>query len=101
MNPYLILDLPPTATDVEIRNAYLQLAKRYPPTHASKEFAEISKAYALIDTPDKRLQFELHGPVEAGTPASLCHQTLAHLRLHRPRPQWSQLCQTFSQNKNT
>ena len=98
MNPYLTLNLPPEATDAEIRNAYLQLVKRYTPTHAPKEFAEIAKAYALIDTPDKRLQFELHGPAETGAPASLCHQSLEHLRLHRPRPQWSQLCETFSHN---
>jgi len=98
MNPYLTLNLSPEATDADIRDAYLQLAKRYTPTHAPKEFAEIAKAYALIDTPEKRLQFQLHGPVETGDPARLDQQSLDLLRLHRPRPQWSQLCETFSKH---
>ena len=98
MNPYLILNLPPSVSDTEIRDAYLQLANRYTPTQAPAEFAQIARAYALIDTPEKRLELELHGKPTEGDSGNLTQKSLKHLRLHRPRPQWTTLCQTFGQN---
>jgi|GEM_PF-1363939 len=97
MNPYLELNLSPEASDSEVRAAYLRLAKRYAPAHAPQQFARIAKAYALIDTPAKRLHLETLGsPAEEAT-ESLVQENLERLRLHRPRPSWESLCQHFGQ----
>ena len=95
MNPYLTLNVSPTASNTEIRNRYLHLAKRYTPTQAPKEFAQIAQAYELIDTPEKRLQIELLGNQIQPLSAGLVKQSLAHVRMHRTRPQWAALCQHF------
>ena len=96
MNPYLELNLSPDATDAEVRATYLQLAKRYTPARAPQEFARIARAYALIDTPEKRLELETFGPPGEIASQSLVQQNLEHLRLHRPRPTWTSLCRHFS-----
>ena len=95
MNPYLELNLSPGATDAEIRAAYLRLAKRHTPTRAPENFARIAKAYALIDTPEKRLEVETLGPPAGVAGDSLVRQNLGHLRLHRPRPTWASLRRHF------
>jgi curved DNA-binding protein CbpA len=95
MNPYLELNLSPEASDAEVRAAYLQLAKRHTPARAPQQFARIAQAYALIDTPAKRIKLETLGlPAEVAT-ETLTEQNLSHLRLHRPRPTWASLCQHF------
>lgn len=96
MNPYLALNLSPEATDAEVRATYLQLAKRYPPARAPQEFAQIAKAYSLIDTHEKRLQIAALGlPAEEATD-SVLQENMQRLRLHRPRPTWESLCRHFA-----
>ena len=55
MNPYRVLDVPPTATKAEIRSAYRALARRWHPDRfmegperdwANEKMAEINAAYA-------------------------------------------------------
>ena len=55
MNPYRVLDVPPTATKTEIRSAYRALARRWHPDRfmegperdwANEKMAEINAAYA-------------------------------------------------------
>ncbi len=99
MNPYLVLNLTPDASDAEIRSTYLRLAKRYPPTRAPRQFSRIAEAYGLIDTPEKRLEIETFGGPAEDERESLEQQILEHLRTHRPRPSWSGLCGHFGEIK--
>lgn len=57
MNPYQVLGVAETATDVEIKNAYRQLAKKYHPDNyadspladlAEQKMKEINEAYDMI-----------------------------------------------------
>lgn len=66
-DPYLALDLPHSATSVEIKRSYHLLAKKYHPdrqrTAAEKDeattrFARISEAYALLSDPERKAKYD-------------------------------------------
>ncbi len=72
MNPFLVLDVPVDATDEQVRAAYQNLLRRYPPEHRSREFQIIQEAYQATRTAADRhhwLLFHLPtariGPLEA------------------------------------
>lgn len=63
MNPYAILGIPATATDLEIKRAYRNLVKRYHPDRRSSEssheqIAAINHAYDILSDPQKRAQYD-------------------------------------------
>ena len=66
-DPFGILQLPPGATDKEIKRAYRQLSLRYHPDKnpdpaAHKYFAEyVVKAYKALSDPIARKNFAEHG----------------------------------------
>jgi curved DNA-binding protein CbpA len=48
MNPYVILRVAPQATDAEIRQAYLQAIRDFPPEREPEQFQKIAHAYEQI-----------------------------------------------------
>lgn len=69
---YELLGVPRTATDEEIRRAYLKLAHKYHPdkTGGDKEAEEklkrINAAYDILKNPDKRKQYDTFGSTGPG-----------------------------------
>ncbi|GMH44031.1 hypothetical protein BSKO_11965 [Bryopsis sp. KO-2023] len=67
---YSVLNVPPDASDGEIRRAYRQLAQVFhPDKHASEElrekaaegFAVINEAYEVLSSPPKRQVYDIYG----------------------------------------
>lgn len=67
MKYYEILNIPKTATIDEIKKAYRKLAFQYHPDRnkndkkAEEKFKEISEAYAVLSSPEKRKQYDVLG----------------------------------------
>lgn len=59
--PYLVLDVPETATDDDVRRAYLQKISEFPPERTPDEFQRVCDAYALIKTELDRARLRLFG----------------------------------------
>ena len=64
-DPYQILNIPPTATDEEVKRAYRALAKKYHPDmnpgdqHAAEMMNQINAAYDQIKNPQPRVNLRL------------------------------------------
>lgn len=64
INYYNIMQLPKTASALEIKKAFKKLAKKYHPDinpnnkTAEEKFKEINKAYAVLGNPDKRKKYD-------------------------------------------
>jgi curved DNA-binding protein CbpA len=59
MNPYLVLRVLPGATDAEIRRAYLDAIRKFPPEREPERFQTISHAYEQIRDEKSRLNYLL------------------------------------------
>jgi curved DNA-binding protein CbpA len=59
MNPYLILRSSPRASDAEIRRAYLDAIRKFPPERQPERFQTISRAYEQIRDEKSRLKYFL------------------------------------------
>lgn len=59
--PYLVLDVPETATDDDVRRAYLHKIREFPPERTPDEFQRVCDAYALIKTELDRARLRLFG----------------------------------------
>lgn len=63
-DPYIVLGVPKSAGEAEIKSAYRRLAKTYHPDHNSEDprakerFAEVGMAYEILGDKDKRAQFD-------------------------------------------
>lgn len=66
-DPYLVLEISKTATHDDIKKAHRKLAKKYHPDlnpgdkTAEKKFIEITQAYEMLETPEKREKFDRGG----------------------------------------
>ena len=64
VNYYKILKISPKASSAEIKSAYRRLARKKHPdknagsTEASREFAQIAKAYRILSDPQERAHFD-------------------------------------------
>ncbi|BES96863.1 DnaJ domain [Nesidiocoris tenuis] len=72
-DPYKVLGIHRSASILEIRKAYKQLAKEWHPDKnddpaAEDKFVEISKAYELLTDPERRKLFDTFGRVEEARP---------------------------------
>lgn len=67
LNPYQILDVAETATDEEVRAAYLAKLRGNSPDSNQQQFQQIQQAYEFIKDNDSRLRFRLFH-VESITP---------------------------------
>lgn len=59
MNPYEILEISPRSDDADVRKAYLDLVRRYPPESNAEKFQEIHAAYEMIKDEKSRLNYYL------------------------------------------
>lgn len=59
LNPYHTLGISTDADDEAIHLAYLQQIRKYPPELHPQEFKTVRRAYELLETRQKRLQYEL------------------------------------------
>ena len=59
MSPYEILGVSPRANDTDVRKAYLDLVRRYPPESHAEKFQEIHAAYEMIKDEKGRLNYYL------------------------------------------
>lgn len=75
MNPFLVLDLPTTASDKEVRAAYQQLLRRFPPEHRPQEFQLIQEAYQALRTERDRWRWRLlHLPTKDESPLEVVEE---------------------------
>ncbi len=58
-DPYLILQLDRRAPDAEIKRAYFQLVRQFPPEREPEKFQQIRAAYEQLRTPQKRALVDL------------------------------------------
>ena len=59
INPYQILQVAADADDEEIRKAYLDQLRNYPPEHYPERFRQIREAFELLGNKRKRRDFFL------------------------------------------
>ena len=73
---YDILGVPKDVNDADLKKAYRKLARKYHPDvnpdnkEAEKKFKEISAAYDILSTPEKRAEYRSNG----------CRSVLCHSR---------------------
>jgi curved DNA-binding protein CbpA len=66
MSPYLILQVSPNAGDGEIRRAYLDAIRKFPPESKPEGFQKISHAYERIRDEKSRLNYFLFDRASPG-----------------------------------
>lgn len=83
MNPFLILGVPPSAQDAQIRQAYLEGVRRHPPERDPVQFQAISFAYQKLATEQNRLEYQLF---DTEAPADTPRESLARFCALSPTP---------------
>jgi DnaJ-class molecular chaperone len=63
--PYDILEVAEQATDSEIKQAYLQKVKQFPPEHHHEQFQQIHQAYETVKDLSCRTKYALFTVPEA------------------------------------
>ncbi|MBT4090429.1 MAG: hypothetical protein HN580_15020 [Deltaproteobacteria bacterium] len=84
--------------DAEIRAAYLRSIKTYSPEKSPEEYKTIRKAYELIETGQKRIEYFLFGndlEFELEEYERLFIKTDKQIT----REKWDRLCQIYQENK--
>lgn len=61
-DPYRVLGLPSTATQVEIKRAYFGLIRQYPPETEAEKFKLIRAAYEKIKDVQRRVETDIFLP---------------------------------------
>jgi curved DNA-binding protein CbpA len=85
MNPYLILRVSPQAGDTEIRRAYLDAIREYPPEREPERFQAISHAYEQIRDEKSRLHYALFDRQSpGGAPVEVFLKFCAASRVEEP-----------------
>lgn len=72
-SPYTVLEIGEQATDAEIKQAYLQKVKQYPPDHHHEQFQMIHQAYEAIKDFTGRTKYALFSVQQADFDALLDH----------------------------
>jgi curved DNA-binding protein CbpA len=69
MNPFLVLNLPPDCTDEQVRGAYHELLRKYPPELFPAEFQMIQESATALKTARDRWRCHLFQlPSDAESP---------------------------------
>src|SRR5471030_3458600 len=64
---YQVLDVPKTASEKDIKNAYRKLARKYHPdlnpndAEANKKFQQLNEANEVLSDPEKRKKYDQYG----------------------------------------
>jgi len=69
MNPYEVLEIPPDASEKDIKDAYKQMARLWHPDknkapNAEEKFKEIGKAYTILSDPQLKMRYDQTGSVD-------------------------------------
>ena len=59
LDPFTALGLTPSATPIEIKNAYFALVRAHPPEREPETFKVIRAAYEQLRDPQKRIEVEM------------------------------------------
>lgn len=62
MNPFEVLGVEETASDAEVRSAYLEGIRRSPPDRNPDGFRRVREAYEAVRDEERRLALRLFGP---------------------------------------
>src|SRR2546427_11592741 len=68
---YVLLGVPRTATDEQIRSAYRKLARQYHPdvnsaSNAAERFKAVTEAYEVLTDPQRRQRYDMFGSTTGG-----------------------------------
>ena len=89
-NYYLILGIPPTATDEEIKSARRRCARVAHPDHSGSvaDFLAIQEAYSVLGVPENRTKYDQERRVWMNKIGAVqCHMCGSANRItHRPEP---------------
>ena len=69
-DPYRVLGVPRTASDPQIREAYLARVREFPPDRDPEAFEEVRQAYEAVMTLERRIETALFDTTPP-TPADL------------------------------
>lgn len=58
-DPYLVLGIGRRSTDAEVKRAYFQLVRQFPPEREPEKFQQIRAAYERLRTPESRALVDL------------------------------------------
>lgn len=92
VNYYKLLKVSPKATNSEIKSAYRRLARKHHPDlnngteNASREFAQIAKAYEVLGNPQQRADYDrqlLNEKYNSGDSGSVFSSSNAHAKRWR------------------
>lgn len=61
-DPYLVLGLPPDASDEQVRRRYLELIKLHSPEKDPARFSQVRAAYEALRDRTARVELRLFGP---------------------------------------
>lgn len=88
---YKVLDVPRTATTLEIKKAYRKLALKWHPDknlerkdEAERKFKEISEAYEVLSDERKKKRYDLHGKEVLGGTVRTRYKHHHHHHRHPP-----------------
>lgn len=65
---YYVLNVPPDASDEEIRDSYLRLVKKYTPERDSVKFQQITEAYEELQNRRRRILGSIFGGLKVNDP---------------------------------
>lgn len=58
-DPFAVLEVAETATDLEIKKAYLAKVREYPPDRAPERFKDVRAAFETLQTQRDRMRYRL------------------------------------------
>ncbi len=97
MIAYQILDTTPRADDAEIRAAYLRRLKSYPPEKFPEAYKTIRKAYELVETEQKRIEYFLFGNDLSFDPEEY-ERLLITVDKQLTKEKWERLCRIYHES---
>ncbi len=98
MIAYRILDADFSNSDAEIRAAYLRRLKSYPPERCPNEFQTIRKAYEMIESEQKRIEYFLFGN-DIQFDLDEYESLLITVDKQLTKEKWDSLCQIYQKNR--
>jgi curved DNA-binding protein CbpA len=84
--PWSVLGVPPGASDEEVRAAYVQKGKEFPPDRAGGQFEKIRDAYEQMKDPYRRAKYLILGANVDRPLESLLDEVPAVRRYVGPEP---------------
>jgi curved DNA-binding protein CbpA len=86
MKPNEILGVPANASEEDIRTAYLDKVKEFPPDRAPEDFERIRDAYNILRDPRKRVEAMLFGNSSGGPLVTLLDGYKPRRKFAGPQP---------------